>query len=58
VIFFVFTWKLFSICRVPIPVEKCSFSESLDWREGGEEIRQYMQERVHLDWALGEGEDR
>ena len=39
-------------------MEKCSFSESLDWREGGEEIKQYMEERVHLDWALGEGEDR
>lgn len=45
-------------CRVPIPVEKCSFSESLDWRENGEEVRQYMEERVHLNWALGEGEDR
>jgi hypothetical protein len=35
-----------------------NISYSLDWRKGGEEIRQYMQERVHLDWALGEGEDR
>jgi hypothetical protein len=43
---------------VPIPVEKCSFSESLDWKEGGEEIRQYMEERVHLDWAIGEGDNR
>jgi hypothetical protein len=39
-------------------VEKCSFSESLDWKEGGEEIRQYMEERVHLDWAIGEGDNR
>ncbi len=43
---------------MPIPVEKCSFSESLDWKEGGEEIRQYMEERVHLDWAIGEGDNR
>jgi hypothetical protein len=35
-----------------------NISYLLDWMEGGEEIRQYMQERVHLDWALGEGEDR
>ena len=44
--------------RVPIPVDKCSFSESLDWREGGDEVKQYMEERVHLNWALGEGDSR
>jgi len=46
------------VCRVPVPVEKCSFSESLDWREGGEEVTQYMQERVHLAWTIGEEELR
>ena len=43
---------------MPVPVEKCSFSESLDWREGGEEVTQYMQERVHLAWTIGEEELR
>ena len=39
-------------------MEKCSFSESLDWLEGGEEVINYMEERVHLLWSLGEGGTR
>jgi len=45
-------------CRVPVPVEKCSFSESLDWEEGGEEVIQYIQRRVHISWAFTEGSIR
>ena len=39
-------------------MEKCSFSDSLDWMEGGEEVNRYMEERVHLHWSLGEGRSR
>jgi len=45
-------------CRVPLPVEKCSFSESLDWREGCPALAEYMDERVQLDWSIGEGPAR
>ena len=49
---------LFFFCRVPVPVEKCSFSESLDWEEGGEEVIQYIQRRVNISWAFTEGSIR
>jgi len=45
-------------CRVPVPVEKCSFSESLEWEEGCDEVIQYIQDRVHITWKFSEGNVR
>ncbi len=44
--------------RVPVPVEKCSFSESLEWEEGCDEVIQYIQDRVHITWKFSEGNVR
>jgi len=45
-------------CRVPVPVAKCGFSESLDWGEGGQEIINYINTRVNITWNFTEGSTR
>ena len=43
------------MCRVPVPVTKCSFSESLDW-EGGSGVTEYLAGIVSLHWTVtGDG---
>ena len=48
------------MCRVPVPVTKCSFSESLDWA-GGEGVVDYLGQSVNLAWSFltqdSEGEE-
>ena len=39
------------MCRVPVPVTKCSFSESLDWA-GGEGVVDYLSQSVNLAWSV------
>ena len=39
------------MCRVPVPVTKCSFSESLDW-VGGQGVAEYLAECVSLAWSI------
>ena len=39
------------MCRVPVPVTKCSFSESLDWA-GGEGVVDYLGQSVNLAWSV------
>ena len=39
------------MCRVPVPVNKCSFSESLDW-VGGQGVADYLAECVNLSWSV------
>jgi len=39
------------MCRVPVPVTKCSFSESLDW-VGGQGVAEYLADCVSLAWSV------
>ena len=39
------------MCRVPVPVTKCSFSESLDWA-GGDGVVDYLGQSVSLAWSI------
>jgi len=39
------------MCRVPVPVTKCSFSESLDW-VAGQGVADYLAECVNLSWSV------
>jgi len=39
------------MCRVPVPVTKCSFSDSLDW-VGGQGVADYLAECVNLSWSI------
>ena len=39
------------MCRVPVPVTKCSFSESLDWA-GGDGVVDYLGQSVSLAWSV------
>ena len=41
------------MCRVPVPVTKCSFSESLEWSGGRESgVAAYLAACVSLRWAV------
>ena len=46
------------MCRVPVPVTKCSFSESLDWTSSGSSLQpgvaEYLASCVSLRWAVTE----
>ena len=39
------------MCRVPVPVLKCSFSDSLEW-EGGAGVVEYLASCVSLAWSI------
>ena len=39
------------MCRVPVPVTKCSFSESLEWA-GGRGVAEYLASCVRLAWSI------
>ena len=40
------------MCRVPVPVTKCSFSESLEWEAGGRGVAEYLAGSVRLAWSI------
>lgn len=41
------------MCRVPVPVVKCSFSDSLEWDgAGGHRVVDYLGSCVNLSWSI------
>ena len=40
------------MCRVPVPVTKCSFSDSLEWEDSGQGVVEYLGNCVHLEWNI------